>query len=55
MMHLSDMALRAWVAVETWRATSQVGEERGQAVVQQALVMAPWPVVIFTILATIRK
>ena len=54
-MHLSDLTLRAWVAVETWRATSQVDQERGHAAVQQALVLAPWPVVILTILATIRK
>ena len=49
----SDLMVRAWVAVETWRASLIEDEEGGQGMVEYALILALVAVVAIVVLMTL--
>ena len=54
MAALSDLVLKAWVDVETWKA-SLGDEERGQGMVEYALILALVAVVAIIVLVTLGQ
>ena len=53
MAQLSDLVVRAWVALETWRASLVEDEARGQGMVEYALILALVAVVAIVVLMTL--
>ena len=58
MAAISDLMLKAWVVVETLKATAWSGdedEERGQGMVEYALILALVAVVAIIVLVTLGQ
>ena len=55
MSNVTDLIVRAWVAIQTWHTTTFQDEDRGQGMVEYALILALVAVVAIIILVVLGQ